>query len=205
MLNPVLRELKAMTRTSLWVLVLTLAVSACGNDAGGGNAAAAEAAGNGSAGLQAAQAGGSATASQSKPVSPSNAAAQPGGAATMAVGMPLGVPLGPLLEEDFHSPDRMGCNCMFQGREGLYLSVIDGELMVRTPAGRQLCSITDPELQSLGEPGGKVSCAGVRMSIRETGARVTSIESDSSSAPAILSATQDGVTGTLEGEWGCAC
>ncbi len=119
--------------------------------------------------------------------------------------MPLGRPLGPLLEEDSHSPDRMGCNCMFRGREGLYLSVIDGELMVRTPAGLQLCPITDPQLQSLGEPGGEVSCAGVRMSIRETGARVSSIESDSASAPAILSATQDGVTGTLDGDWGCAC
>ncbi len=179
-----------MTRTSLRVLVLASAVSACGGDAGGGdlngnavNAAAAEAAGNGSA-----------TPSQSTPVAPSNAAAQP-----------LGMPLGPLLDEDRHSPERMGCNAMFTGREGMYLSAIDGELMVRTPAGRQLCPITDAQLQSLGEPGGEVSCAGVRMSIRETGAREASIESDSSSAPAILSATQDGITGTLDGDWGTAC
>lgn len=183
-----------MTRTSLWVLVLALAVSACGNDAGGNdlnggavNATAAEAAGNGSA-----------TPLRSTPVPSSNEVAQP-------LGMPLGRPLGPLLEEDRHSPERMGCNCMFQGREGLYLSVIDRELMVRTPAGLQLCPITDPQLQALGEPGGEVSCAGVRMSIRETGERVSSIESDSSSAPAILTATQDGVTGTLDGDWGCAC
>jgi hypothetical protein len=203
MLSPVLHgSWKKMARTSLWVLILALAVSACGNDAGGGdvnggagNAAAAEPAGNGSA----------ATSSRSTPVPPdAPPAAQPRGAATL-VGMPRGVPLGPLLDEDNHSEGLMGCNCMFRGREGLYLSVIDGELMVRTPAGRQLCPITDAQLQSLGEPGGDVRCAGVRMSIRETGARVASIESDSSSAPAILSATQNGVTRTLDGDWGCAC
>ena len=119
--------------------------------------------------------------------------------------MPLGVPLGPLLDEDSHSPDKMGCNCRFDAREGTYLSVIDRELMLRTPAGRQLCPISDAQLQSLGEAGGSVSCAGVRMSIRETGPRDASIESDSSSAPAILSATRDGVTRTLDGDWGCAC
>lgn len=119
--------------------------------------------------------------------------------------MPRGEPLGPILDEDLHSPERMGCNCRFDGPEGSYLSVIDGELMARTPAGRQLCPITDAQLQSLGEPGGEVSCGGVRMSIRETGARVPEIESDSSSAPAILTATRAGVTGTLDGEWGCAC
>jgi hypothetical protein len=200
------KGLKAMTRTSPWVLILALAVSACGNDAGGGdsnggavNAVAAETAGNASAGSQAAQAGGSATPSRRAPVPPS-------GAATTLVGMPRGVPLGPILDEDYHSEGLMGCTCMFHGREGMYLSVLDGELMVRTPAGRQLCPITDPQLQSLGEPGGEVSCAGVRMSIRETGARVAEIASDSSSGPAILSATQDdGVTGTLDGTWGCAC
>ena len=186
-----------MTRASLWVLVLALAVSACG-DGAVGNSAANEAAGNKAAGLQAAEAKGSASSSTSTPVSPSNSAAQ-------AVGMPLGRPLGPLLDEDNHSPDKMGCNAMFDGREGRYLSVIDGELMVRTPAGRQLCPITDAQLQSLGEPGGEVSCAGVRISIRESGARDSSIESDSSSAPAILSATQDGVTRTLDGDWGTAC
>ena len=196
-----------MTRTSFWMLVLALAVSACGNDAGGGDSAGnAAAAGNGSAGLQAAKADGSANASQSTPVSPSSApsAAQPGGA-TILVGMPRGEPLGPLLNEDVHTQGLMGCNCRFDAREGSYLSVIDRELMVRTPAGRQLCPITDAQLQSLGEPGGEVSCAGVRMSIRETGARVTEIASDSSSAPAILTATRGGVTGTLDGEWGCAC
>jgi hypothetical protein len=206
MLNPMLLlEAKAMMRTSPWVLVLALVVSACGNNAdggdsnGAGNAVAVDAAGNASAGAHAA---GSAITSQSTPAPLS--AAQPGDATTM-VGMPLGRPLGPLLEEDSHSPEKMGCNCMFSGRDGMYLSVIDGELMVRTPAGRQICPITDPQLQSLGEAGGEVSCAGVRMSIRETGARASSIESDSSSAPAILSATGDGVTGTLEGDWGCAC
>lgn len=183
-----------MARTSSWVLVLALAVSACGNDAGSDNAAAAEAVGNGGAGSQAAQA----NSTQSVPVPPSNAVAQ-------AAGMPRGRPLGPLLDEDRHSPERMGCNCMFQGREGMYLSVIENELMVRTPAGRQLCPITDPELEALGEPGGAVSCAGVRMSISETGERTSSIESDSSSAPAILSATKDGVTATVDGDWGCAC
>ena len=187
-----------MARTSLWVLVLALAVSACGNDAGGGdanggaaNAAAAEAAGNGSA----------ATSSRSTAAPP---AAQPAGSATL-VGMPGGVPLGPILDEDSHSEGLMGCNCRFDGAEGSYLSVIERELMVRTPAGRQLCPITDARLQSLGESGGEVSCAGVRMSIRETGARVAEIASDSSSAPAILSATENGVTRTLDGEWGCAC
>lgn len=187
-----------MPRTPFSVLVLAFALSACGNDAVGGDLN--EAGANGSAGRQAAQAGGSATPSQSKPVPPSNAAA-----AAQSAGMPLGKPLGPLLEEDLHSPDKMGCNCRFDGREGTYLSAIDGELMVRTPAGRKLCPITDGQLQSLGEPGGEVSCGGVRMSIRETGARESSIESDSSSAPAILSATEGGVTRTLDGDWGCAC
>jgi hypothetical protein len=185
-----------MTRTVLWVPILALAVSACG-DGAVGNAAGNEVAGNGSAGLQTAQADGSASSSKSTPVPVPKAAAQPG--------MPLGRPLGPLLDEDNHSPERMGCNAVFDGPEGRYLSVIDGELMVRTPAGRKLCPITDAQLQSLGEPGGEVSCAGVRISIRETGARDSSIESDSSSAPAILSATQDGVTRTLAGDWGTAC
>lgn len=199
-----------MTRTPFWVLVLALAVSACGDagegDLNGGAGNSEAAAGNGPAGLQAAKAGGSASSSQSAPGSPSNAqpAARPRGAATLA-GMPGGEPLGPILDEDVHTPELTGCNCRFDAREGSYLSVIAGELMVRTPAGRQLCPISDPQLQSLGTPGGEVSCAGVRMSIRETGERVAEIASDSSSAPAILTATQEGVTGTLEGEWGCAC
>lgn len=188
-----------MTRTSLWLLVLAMAVSACGNDSGGG---ASDGAGNAAAGNKAAgaQAGRSAAPSQSTPVPASKAAA-----AAQPTGMPFGKPLGPLLDEDLHSPERMGCSCVFQAREGQYLSAMDRELMVRTPAGRKFCPITDAQLQSLGEPGGEISCAGVRMSIRETGERTTSIESDSSSAPAILSATQNGVTRTLDGEWGCAC
>jgi hypothetical protein len=186
-----------MIRTLFWVPALALAVSACG-DGTVGNTAANEAAGNKAVGSQAAQADGSASSSKSTPVPAPKAAAQ-------AVGMPLGRPLGPLLDEDNHSPERMGCNAVFDGPEGRYLSVIDGELMVRTPAGRKLCPITDAQLQSLGEPGGEVSCAGVRIGIRETGARDSSIESDSSSAPAILSATQDGVTRTLAGDWGTAC
>ena len=185
-----------MTRLSLWMPVLALAVSACG-DGPVGNTAANETAGNGSAALQIEQANGSASSSKSTPVPASTAAAQSG--------MPFGKPLGPLLDEDNHSPEKMGCNAMFDGPEGRYLSVIDGELMVRTPAGRQLCPITDAQLQSLGEPGGEVSCGGVRIGIRETGSRDSSIESDSSSAPAILSATQDGVTRTLNGDWGTAC
>lgn len=184
-----------MARTSLWTLVLALTLSACGNDSGGSDL---NGAGNAVAG-NVTQAGGSAAPSQSMPVPSSKAAA------TQSLGMPGGVPLGPLLDEDNHSPERMGCNCMFDGPEGRYLSIIEGELMVRTPAGRQLCPISDAQLQSLGEPGGEVSCAGTRMSIRETGARESSIESDSSSAPAILSATENGVTRRLEGDWGCAC
>lgn len=71
-------------------------------------------------------------------------------------GMPYGRPLGPLLEEDQHSPEKMGCNVIFMAPEGRYLSIIDGELMVRTPTGLQLCPISDAQLQSLGEPGGEV-------------------------------------------------
>ena len=194
-----------MMRTSFWVLVLALALSACGNDAdranvnaGAANAAAAEAGGNGSAVSQAAQAGASANASGS-------AAVLPAGGASAIAGMPLGVPLGPILDEDSHSPDKMGCNCMFDAAEGRYLSVIDRELMVRTPAGLKLCPITDAQLQSLGEAGGSVSCGGVGGALPATGARGSGIASDSSTAPPLLSAPPHPVTRTLEGDWGCAC
>ena len=195
-----------MTRTSSWVLVLAVAVSGCGNDTGGtyvnesaGHAGAAEVAGNASAGVGIAHAGGSTDSSQSRPVPPLEpaSAAPPVGAVTM--------PLQPLRQEDSHSEDRIGCNCMFNNRKGLYLSGLDGELMLRTSAGLRFCPVTDAQLQSLGEPGSDITCAGIKMSIRETGTRVVSIESDSSSAPAILSATEDGVTATAEGDWGCAC
>lgn len=126
-------------------------------------------------------------------------------ATVQQVGMPFGRPLGPLLEEDQHSPGQTGCNAMFTGPEGMYVSVIASELMVRTPAGRQICSMTDAQIQSFGELEGEVSCAGVRMSVSRTGAREASVKSDSSSAPATLSATQDGVTATLDGTWGTAC
>ena len=193
-----------MTRTPFCALALALALSACGSDAGVGNTA--TAAGNGSIDLQAGKAGGSAAPSQSTPVSTSNppSAAQPGGATT-SVGMAFGKPLGPLLDEDHHSPDKMGCNCTFNGAAGTYLSVIDGELMVRTPAGIQHCPIPNPQLEALGKADRAVSCGGVRMTIRETGARTSDVEADSSDAPATLSARGQGSNGTLDGTWGCAC
>jgi hypothetical protein len=103
------------------------------------------------------------------------------------------------------STTQMGCNCMFDSRDRRYLLAIGEEMMVRTAAGLKICPITDAQFQSLGEPGGDVSCGGMRMSIRQTGARISSPESDSSEAPATLSATEGGVTATLDGSWGCAC
>lgn len=176
-----------MTRTSPFVLIVAFAVSACGNDAGEGY-------GNAGAGEAVA-----AAASPPTSVPPSGAppAVQPAGAAR--------VPLQPLSEEDMFSTAQMGCSCMFDSRNITYLFAIGDELMVRTAAGLQVCPITPAQLQSFGESNSDVPCEGVRVSIRETGARILSPESDSSSAPATLSATQSGVTGTLDGSWGCAC
>jgi len=188
-----------MTRTSPWVLVLVLAlaVSACGNDAGGGasnggagNAVAVDAAGNASAGSQAGQAGGSAISSQSAPIPPSGAA---------------NMPLQPLSEEDLVSTTQIGCTCQFNSRNRTYVQAIGDEMMVRTPAGRQVCPITDAQLQSFGESDSDVPCGGVRVSIRVTGARTLDVEADSSEGPATLSASEDGTNGTLDGTWGCAC
>lgn len=186
-----------MTRISPWVLVLALAVSACGTDAGGGasnggagNALAVEAAGNASAGSQAAQAGGAPTSSQRAPIHPS-------GTATM--------PLQPLSEEDLASTIQMGCTCQFNSRNRTYVQAIGDELMVRTLAGRQVCPITNAQIQSFGESDNDVPCAGVRVSIRETGARTLDVVADSSEGPATLSASEDGTNGTLDGTWGCAC
>ena len=176
-----------MTRIPPWVLILAFAVSACGSEAveGDGNASAAESV--------------PAAASRPAPAPPSGTApaVQPAAAARP--------PLQPLSEEDMLSSTQMGCTCTFNSRNSTYLQAIGDELMVRTPAGRQLCPITDVQLQSLGQSDSDVTCAGVQMSISETGARILSPESDSSSAPATLSATGDGVTGTLDGSWGCAC
>ncbi len=185
-----------MTRTLPLVLILAFALSACGNDLGegNGNAGAPEAAA--AAAARPADAPPSGTAPGAKPAGAAPAA-QPAGAARM--------PLQPLSEEDMMSSDQMGCSCMFDSRNSRYLFAIGDELMVRTAAGRQVCRITDAQFQSLGETDTDVPCGGVRMSIRQTGPRDLNVEADSSSAPAILSTTQDGVTGTLEGDWGCAC
>lgn len=176
-----------MTRTLPLVLIVAFALSACGNDSGEGNANA----GAGEAVAAAASPPGSAPPSGTAP------AAQPAGAAS--------VPLQPLSEEDMFSTAQMGCNCMFDSRNSTYLFAIGDELMVRTAAGLQVCPITHAQLQSFGESGGDVPCGGVRVSIRDTGARISHVESDSSSAPSTLTVTQSGVTGTLDGSWGCAC
>ena len=176
-----------MTRTSPWVLIVAFAVSACGNDAGEGD-------GNAGAGEPVAAA---ASRPASAPPSDAAPAAQPAGAAS--------VPLQPLSEEDMMSSDQMGCSCMFDSRNSTYLLAIGDEMMVRTAAGLQVCPITNAQLQSFGESDSEVPCGGVRVSIRDTGARILSPESDSSSAPSTLTVTQSRVTGTLDGDWGCAC
>ena len=187
-----------MKRTAPLLLLVALAISACGNDAGEGdaNAVAANtvaAADNGSTPSPTAPAG----ATRPAPASPSASAAQPAGASAM--------PLQPLSEEDLISSTQTGCTCTFNRGDTSYLQTVGDELMVRTASGRQVCRVTDAQFQSLGEPDGEVMCKGVRVSIRERGPKTLDIEADSSDGPATLSATQSGSNSTLDGTWGCAC
>jgi hypothetical protein len=190
-------SLKHMTKTSPLLLLVALAISACGSDAregnvGAGNAIAVEAPDRPSV-------GGPAASSPPALDSPSGAASASKPADISAL------PLRPLSEEDLISTRQTGCSCMFDSRNSTYVQAIGDELMVRTPAGRQVCRVTDAQFKSLGKPDSIVVCGGVRVSIRESGPRTLDPEADSSDAPATLSAAQGGAEGRLDGTWGCAC
>jgi hypothetical protein len=113
--------------------------------------------------------------------------------------------LRPLTERDQTSARGTGCQLSFTTRNNATLVyAIENELIVRTRAGRSVCRISDNQFGALSS-GGTRSCGGVRINIRRTGRSVGNQASDSSSAPATLTATEGRRTWTTRGYWGSAC
>jgi len=115
-------------------------------------------------------------------------------------------PLLPLTDRDITSgPGGAGCGCSFDQGNRTLLHAAGNQLMVRTRAGRQVCRMTDARFQQFAGGSGTFNCGGVRMSLRETGSRESSPETDSSGGPAALALTQGRSRRTINGEFGCAC
>jgi hypothetical protein len=114
-------------------------------------------------------------------------------------------PLVTLSERDLTSTRQMGCTCTFDAGNGTLLQAIGNELMVRTRAGRQVCKITDARFRQLAGGGGTYRCGGVSMTLRQTGKREASPETDSSSGPSSLTMVQGRSRRTINGDFGCAC
>ena len=112
--------------------------------------------------------------------------------------------LRPLTDRDQTATHESGCQLSFNIRGGTLVYVIGHDFMLRTRAGRAVCRIGDDAFSALSE-GGSRTCGGVRVTIRRTGRSVGNEASDSSSAPAALTATAGGRTWTVRGYWGTAC
>ena len=110
----------------------------------------------------------------------------------------------PLSERDQTATHESGCQLSFNTRRATLVYAIGHDFIVRTRTGRAICRITDREFGALSE-GGSRTCGGVRVTIHRTGRSVGNEASDSSSAPASLTATAGGRTWTLRGHWGTAC
>lgn len=115
------------------------------------------------------------------------------------------VRLQPLSEKDLTSTRQMGCSCSFDAKQGTLVQAIGNELMVRTQAGRKVCPISDSQFQRIAGASGTYSCAGVKMSLRQTGKTTSHMESDSSSSPASLTLGEGRSLRSVSGTWGCAC
>ena len=122
-----------------------------------------------------------------------------GAQATRAV--PL---LRPFSDSDQTATHESGCQLAFNTRSGTLVYAIGHDFMLRTRAGRTVCPIDDRAFSALSE-GGSRTCGGVRVTIRRTGRSIGNEASDSSSAPASLTATAGGRTWTVRGHWGTAC
>ena len=112
--------------------------------------------------------------------------------------------LRPLSDADQTATHESGCQLSFNTRGGTLVYAIGHDFMLRTRAGRAVCRIRDDEFSALSE-GGSRTCGGVRVTIRRTGRSVGNEASDSSSAPASLTATAGGRTWGVRGYWGTAC
>ena len=112
--------------------------------------------------------------------------------------------LRPLSDADQTATHESGCQLSFNAGQATLVYAIGHDFMLRTRAGRAVCRISDREFSALSE-GGSRTCGGVRVTIRRTGRSVGSEASDSSSAPASLTATAGGRTWTVRGHWGTAC
>ena len=121
--------------------------------------------------------------------------AQPRGAAA---------PLRALSERDLRAAQGSGCQLSFDTGRRTLVYVIDHEFMIRTAAGRTVCRITDRQFARLSGGGSQV-CGGYRITIRETGPSVGHQESDSASAPAMLTVAGRGRPWAVRGTWGTAC
>jgi len=112
--------------------------------------------------------------------------------------------LRPLSDADQTATHESGCQLSFSARRATFIYAIGHDFMLRTRAGRAVCGISDHEFGGLSE-GGSRTCGGVRVTIRRTGRSVGNEASDSSSAPASLTATAGGRTWGVRGYWGTAC
>ena len=126
------------------------------------------------------------------------------GAAGIAATAPAGAPLRPLGERDMRAAHGSGCQLTFDAGRSTLVYAIEHEFMIRTGAGRTVCRISDRQFSALSS-GGRMSCGGYRITIRETGRPVGHMESDSASAPATLTVTGRGRPWTVRGHWGSAC
>jgi hypothetical protein len=118
---------------------------------------------------------------------------------------PSSAPLRALSDADLTSSRQTGCTCSFDQNGRILMQAIGSELMLRTGVGRQVCRISEAQVDRFDGGKGQLACGGVRMSLRRTGKRTLSVESDSSSAPAVLTISQGARQTRLSGSWGCAC
>jgi hypothetical protein len=113
-------------------------------------------------------------------------------------------PLRALGERDMRAAHGSGCQLTFDAARSTLVYVIEHEFMIRTAAGRTVCRISDRQFSAL-SGGGSLSCGGYRITVRETGRSVGHMESDSASAPAMLTVAGRGRPWTVRGHWGSAC
>lgn len=136
-----------------------------------------------------------------------------GSAASLLHAAPPAPLLLPLTQADTNAaefappqPGSDGCTSGFSIGRKQFFDLTDRRLMLRTPAGRQVCTLTRAQADAMSNFKSSTACGGVRLSFHQIGpVKQGPPDSDSGSTPVIMTVSKGTSVNTLKGVWGTGC